>query len=280
MGLLPHRIESMIDQLEQRIPYVNSGIFHIGKIERHDWRQVWELFKHIQKEFSGCKDFPSREAHEAAWNRFQKLRSRASELANEEKEATRFQSERLRDDILFIVRGCRWSPFSDVLFFFDPTTVDEMKVMGQQLKEAGRKLSENKQWMIAEHKSQCFEAIQEARESQDTFWEKRNDLAAERRDANERRRTEIAEKRSAWEERTRANISRNRENLSKAEAARARTLGRIREIESKLAETTSDRWQSIFSEWLSDAQNKLRDIEGSIDRIEGWIREEQERLSK
>ena len=279
MGLFPHRIEVMIDQLEQAIPYVSTGVFHFGKVERHDWRPVWDLCKRIQSEFRGCKDFPSTEAHQAAWQRFQEVRSRASELADQEKEAVRDQSKQLRDDILYIVKGCRYSPLDDVLFFFDPTTVDEMKAMGRRLNEAGQKLSENKQWMLAEHKSQCFEAIQEAREGQDMFWERRKQLSAERRQAHEHRRAENERKREAWEERTRANIQRNREKLSKAAGARDRTLDRIREIEDKLSETTSEKWQGIYSEWLSDAQAKLSDIDESIARIEGWVREDEDRLN-
>lgn len=279
MGLFPHRIEVMIDQLEQSIPYVGTGIFHFGKVERHDWRPVWELCKRIQYEFRGCKDFPSKEAHQEAWRRFQEVRSRASALADQEKEAARDQSGRIRDDILYIVKDCRYSPLDDIIFFFDPTTVDEMKAMGQRLKKAGGKLSENKHWMLAEHKNQCFEAIQEARKSQDMFWEKRKQLSAERRQANERRRAENERKREAWEERTRANMQRNREKLSKAEGARDRTLDRIRDIEDKISETTSEKWQGIFSEWLSEAHAKLVDIEESIDRIKGWISEDEDRLN-
>lgn len=279
MGLFSHRIETMIDQLETRIPWVQTGAIKIGKIERHDWRPVWDLCTEIQNEFRGCKDFPTKEAHQAAWQRFQSVRKKASALAAEEKESFQSQSERLRNNILSDVRSCRWSPFTDVLFFFDPTTVDEMKGMVRRLKDAGRLLSENKQWMLPEHKSQCYEAIQEARESQDQFWAQRRELSAERRHAHERRREENRAKREAWEGRTRANIAKNRNNLEKARNARERTRDRIREIEGKRYETTSEKWRAIFTEWLSEAEDKLRDIEESIERIEGWIREDEDRLT-
>lgn len=276
--MLGHRIEIMIEQLAAEIPSVDGGPFRIGKVERHDWRPVWALCKKIQEEFRGCRDFPSREQQQAAWERFQHLRQKASDAANSEKEAFKLQSEQLRDDICREAAATRYSLTADALFFFDPTTVEEIKRMAADLKQAGRKLSENKQWMLGEHKQRCFETIQEARETHDAFWAKRKELSAARRAAHEQRRAENQEKREAWEQRTRDNIAKNREKLSRAHDALSRTRERIREIEGMIYDDTSDKWRSIHGDWLAQAREKESDIEESISRIEGWIREGEDRL--
>lgn len=280
MSIFPHRIESLLDELDGSIPYVQTGLIKIGKTERHDWRPIFDLCKRIQEEFKGCRDFPTKERREAAWQRFQTLRTKASSLADEERETFQYQSERLRDDVLATVKGCKWHPIDDVLFFFDPTSVDDMKKMADRLKKAGTILSENKKWMLTAHKNECFQAIQEARESHDWFWEKRKKLSEERRAASQRKREEFEAKRAAWEAKTRANIAKNREKLDKAESARDRTRENIRDLESKMYETKSATWQDRYSGWIDEARAKLSDIEESIDRLNSWIREDEEKLYK
>lgn len=279
MSLFPHRVELLIDQLENTVPAVEIGAIQVGKIERHDWRPVWDLCTRIQDEFKGCRDFPSREAHQAAWKRFQEIRQQASALCDKEKSAFRFQSEQFRNDILSDVRACSYSAAADALFFFDPTTVEDMKQLSEKLNDAARRLSKLKHWMLANHKTACFEAIQEVRQSHDLFWEKRRQSSRIRQHTHEERRAEIQQKKEDRQRRVHANIDRNRDRLSKALSALDRNADHIREIEEKLSETTSPKWAAIFSEWLAEAHQKERDIEDSIDQIKSWIREDEDKLS-
>ena len=281
MALFGNELDSLIDQLESEIPDVNEGFSWGFSIERHDWRPVWALCQEIQEKFKGYKGYSSKEEHQAAWDRFQKLRQNASRLADIEKEKFAAQSDRLKDDILHEARACYWSKSADFFIgsVLGETTIDEMKELQARLKEAGRKLSENKALMTRADKEKCFEAIKDARESHDSFWEKYKMLREERREASQRKREEFESKRAEWIQRTRANIDRNREKLSKAEYALDRTRDRISEIQDKIRETDSPKWEGIFSEWLDQAREKERDIEESIDRIEGWIREDEDKLN-
>lgn len=280
MALFPNSLDLLIDRLEGSIPYVNPGFDWGMVIERHDWRPVWDLCKEIQAEFKGFKGYKTRDEHQAAWDRFQTLRKRASKLADIEKEKFANQSARLRDRILPEARGARYSMSTD--FFVGAvlghTTIEELQQMQSRLKEAGRVLSENKALMTREDKESCFEAIKEARESHDRFYEKYKLMKAERREATQRRNEEFERKQSEWRDRVQANISRNMANLQKARGALNRAQDRIREIEGKIYESDSAKWQGIFGEWLSEARAKESDIEASIEQIEGWIREDESKL--
>lgn len=281
MALFGNDLDALIDQLESTIPHVDEGFSWGFAVDRHDWRPVWALCKEIQDTFRGYKGYSSREEHQAAWDRFQKLRQNASRLADIEKEKFAAQSDRLKDEILYEAKACYWSMSAD--FFvgsvLGETTIEEMKELQSQLKAAGRKLSENKTLMTKADKEECFEAIKDARESHDRFWEKHRSLREERREATQRRRDEFDRKRADWLDRVRSNISKNREKLAKAQVALDRTRERIEEIQEKIYETDSDKWSGIFSEWLDQAREKERDIEESIERIEGWISEDEDKIN-
>jgi hypothetical protein len=271
-------IEAKISRLQDMIPSDQSGVFHSGGISRTDWRPIWNLCKEIQSDFRGCKDFPSREQHQAAWSEFQEARSKASEICDAEKEGFKAQSAVLRNELLSNIRACRFSKLSDVLFFFDPTTVEEVKDMGRRLNEAGQRLSKEKEWMLSEHKAECFEEIQNARATLDDFWEQRKSQGLERKRQHEQRQSEFEAKQSDWRDRVNANISRNREKLNRAVSAHDRVIERIDEIETKIHSAENDKWRGIFGEWLSEALEKKTDIEESIDRIRGWISEDVAKL--
>ncbi len=272
---------SLIDRLEASIPDVDEGFSWGFEVERHDWRPIWALCKEIQATFRGYKGFETREQHQQAWERFSQLRNRASHLADIEKEKFAAQSNQLKENILSETRSAYWSMSADFLVgsVLGHTTVEEMKDLQRQLKDAGRRLSENKRLMTRSDKEECFHAIQEARESHDGFWEKYKELREERREASERKREEFERKRSEWIDRVRANIRKNQGKLEKAEHALEHTRDRIRDIEDKLSETTSEKWERIFSEWLDEAHSKEQDIEESIERIARWISEDEEKLN-
>ena len=273
-------LDSLIDQLENAIPWMDESAYIGFEVERHDWRPVWGLCRGIQENFKGYKGYASVEEHQAAWDRFQRLRKKASRLADVEKANFAAQSHELRVGIVSEARACYWSASADYFVgaILGETTVEEMKELQTRLSAAGRKLSENKTRMTREDKEACFEAIKEARESHDLFWEKYKAYREHRRQEHEKRKAEFDRKRAEWMNRVESNITRNIEKLSKANAALDRTQDRIREIESKIADTTSDKWQEIFGEWLEQAQEKERDIEESIERIESWIAEDRQKL--
>lgn len=280
MGIFGNSLDNLIDKLESAIPWMDESTYLGFEVERHDWRPVWALCQEIQKEFRGYKGYSSKEEHQAAWDRFQRLREKASRLADVEKENFAAQSRRYRSEILSEAKACYWSKSADFFIgaVLGETTVDEMKQLQSRLKDAGRRLSENKDKMTREDKERCFQAIKDARESHDSFWEKYKEHRENQHREHEKRQEEFERKRAQWIDRVKANIEKNRDKHSNAVRALSKTRDRIAEIESKLFDTDSGKWQEIFSGWLDEARVRERDIEESIDRIEGWIREDLDKL--
>ena len=261
MSIFPNKIESLISKLQDVIPYVETGWPLIGNVKRHDWRPIWTLCEEIQLAFKGSSEFKTREEQQAAWNQFQVLRKKVSELADVEKRTFSEQSTRLNSEILREVKNSRYSMSADTFVgaVLGHTTIDEIKSMQARLNRAGTTLSENKHLMTSADKQVCFEAIQEARETHDRFWERHKALTRERNEATLRRRAEFEEKREHWIQRVKGNISRNKEKLDKARGAYERNRDRISDIKDKIRETDSPKWEDIYCVWLSEAEAKESD---------------------
>jgi hypothetical protein len=274
VSLFGNSLTRLIDQLESSIPNVNEGFSWGFDVERHDWRPVWALCREIQETFKGYRDFDTKEQRQEAWQRFNELRQRASRLADIEKEKFASQSERLKTEIVDEARATYWSKSAD--FFIGAvlghTDVEEMQDLQRRLNDAGRKLSENKARMTREDKEMCFQAISDSRKSHDSFWEKYREI-------KQHRHEEFQRKRSEWISSVQANISKNQDKLSSARDALSRTRQRIDELQDKLSETNSSKWEGIYSEWIAEARAKEASIEESIERLQSWISEDEDKLN-
>jgi hypothetical protein len=206
-----------------------------------------------------------------AWRRFNELRDEANRRANEEREKFRFNSERLRGVILSACSGLTWSSVTDTLFFFDKTTVEQVKKWQQYLAKAMKMLSEYKAEMLPEHKQECFEKFQEIRESHEGFWRQYKGAHEAKVVEHRRRRDEIVA-------RIKGNIEKNEQKLREASEALGRQRERAAELREKLSETTSRKWQGIYETWIDEAETKIEDIQSSVRRIEEWIGEDNRRL--
>ncbi len=273
MPLWGQSLESKISDLESMIPNVDEGFSFGFEVERHDWRPIWALCKEIQEQFRGCKEFESRDAHQAAWDRFQTARQEASRLADIEKGKISDQSARLKEGILDDARTAYWSKSAD--FFvgavLGQTTKDEMIELQRILKRAGRNLSENKHKMTREDKDECFQAIQDARATHDDFW-------GRYREYRETKQQEHTEKQAAWEEKTRARIENNRERVARLQNAREKVQQNIYDNESKLADAWNDDFRDRVQSWINEGYENLADIEEKIERMNGWISEDEAKL--
>ncbi len=280
MPIFGNPLTKLIDQLDASIPYVNEGLSWGFAIERHDWRPVWSLCREIQTTFKGYKGFETKQQRQEAWERFCELRNRASRLADIEKEKFADQSTQLKDEIVTEARATYWCKSADFFIgsILGQTTVEEMQDLQHRLNNAGKRLSENKRLMTRVDKDECFEAIKNSRESHDRFWEKYKAHSQERREASQRKREDFERKRAQWINHVQSNIRKHREKLEKAEAALNHIRDRISDLEDKLSETTSPKCEGLFSVWLEEARSKERDIEDSIERIVGWIADDETKL--
>lgn len=271
------QLDRLIDELEALLPERQVSVFNPG-YHRSDWKTFWAKAGQTQQGFNSGVRYPTKQLRDEAWERFNKVRSLASQRASEEQDHLRDVSESCRNEILSEAESARHSPWIDavwdkITFSTDKTTVENMKALGRTLASARRMLSEYKDKMFGEHKRECYEKIAEIQQTHDEWWERYKEAREREREAWEQRRNERRE-------RIRANIEKNRERLAKATDALERQRERAAELRSKIAETRSDKWSQIFEDWLSETERKIDDIEESVRRLEAWIEEDGRKLDE
>jgi hypothetical protein len=257
-------LDEMLNRLEAIMPS-KPPILDIG-LHRQDWTPVWNLAKQIQEAFNAGVRYPTKQLRQAAWNRFNTLRSEASARADAERDHLRTRSNYHKSIIFKECAGIGYSRVSDTIFFFDQTTMGEMKARGRYLAGVMKYLSEHKHEMLGEDKKECYNRIHEIKEQHEQFW-------SEYRLARDARKDERLQK-------IEANLSKNRDMYRRTADALQRFRERSSELRAKISTSTSDKWRAIFSGWLSETESKIDDIESQLRRIEGWIEENEEHLRK
>jgi|CXWL01.1.fsa_nt_gi hypothetical protein len=260
-------LQNAIDDLERMIDSRRQGIIFIS----HDFRPVWEKARDIQAIFNNGVKFPTSEMRQTVWERFRTLRDEASQVFKEQQDQIRGHSAERRNDILAEAKSAEYRPIEDAIFFFDRTTVEDMKVKARQLKEAFEMLSRYKDQMLGEHKVECHERLREVRESHDLWWSRYKETWSERQ-------TDRQEARESKKEKIRANLDKNREKLRSDEERLEKARERIEENRGKLEETTSEKWIGIYTEWIEKDEAKVESIEGWINTLHEWIRQGEEQL--
>jgi hypothetical protein len=236
------------------------------------WRPAWDKARIIQEGFKEGTRYPVRADQEAAWQRFNAIRNDLSERSNKDREWAFTVSKAWRDSLLSDLQYAGYSRFADMLFFFDPTTVEEMKTQGARVKAVGQLLSENKHQIFREHKDEVFARIQEVRQTHDAFWGEYNKQ-------REVKKQEYRERIAGVKARVQGNISSNLERREKAVSAYEHSLENIEKLEGMLATARGAEFQERVSGWLSEAIEKRDSILTSIRRIDEWIAQDRSRLS-
>lgn len=230
----------MIDELETLLPDDRFFLFiSYGNDTRSDWKGFWSYAKAVQQKFNLGIKYPTKEERQEAWQRFNKLRDEASKRSEAERESIQSHSKEIRNNILSMCSGIKYSAAMDMVFFFDKTTVWQVKKWQEYLGEAMQELSRKKNEMLGEHKQQCYEKIQEIKESHDLFWKHHNE-------AWEARKRERDTKRLEYVNRIERNINNNKDRLRKAIQALERQKDRLSETRDKYYETTSEKWKGIL----------------------------------
>jgi len=237
------------------IDMLSSG--HWDMFQRK-YREFWEHAKQISKMFKTMKLF--REDREQLWDKLSNICDDVKRKQNSERENRKFKSEQHRNSIISEIERAR--PCS--LFGLDPPNVDEMKALNQVLRGASKMLSKYKSEMYGEHKQECFERIQEMRKVHDAWWESLKQQRSKRHED--------------FQARVRANLERNYERHRKATGALESCRRHADELRDKIASAWNNDWKDKAYVWLSETEDKIRDIEQSVERIEKWIREDEEKL--
>lgn len=263
-------LDKKIRQLDSRI---NSTRGFTGTT-RDDWEPVFELMKEIQADFNKKVRYPTREERDAAWQTFCTLRSEAHEQS---KKRNKERSDYRMSEINRELRAADWDAMMDnlgdlITFYTAVTTRDTMKEKGRHLYEAGQLLSKYKNEMTREHKDEVFERIKTIREQHDIFW-------GRYKQHQEERQRQFEQKRDSARDRIEANLDKNRDQLRKAVDALERQKAHRRDLEEKISSAWNDTYRDRAEGWLDETNDKIADIEQSIERIEGWIEEGRSKLN-
>ena len=244
------------EAIDSEIGALKSG--HWNNFNRV-YKDFWAHAREISQMFKTLKPLLQKD-RERLWGKFNSICEDAKRKQNSEHEAREFKSEQHRDSILHEAERAR----PNSLFGFMPPDVEEMKSLGQVLRNAGAMLSKHKTEMYGEHKQECFDRIQEIRHVHDAWWE---ELKGHK-----------AQKHEDFQARVRANLERNHERHKKATQALESCRRSADRLRDQISSAWNDDWRYKAEGWLSDLEDKIRDIERSIERIEDWIREDEEKL--
>lgn len=226
---------------------------------KRQYKEFWAHARQVSDMFKTLKPLRP-EDRERLWEKFSSVCEEVKIKQHSEHDNRKFKSEQHRSDILREVESAR--PCS--LFGLDPPDVEEMKALGRLLRNAGSMLSKSKEEMFGEHKQECFERIQEIRRIHEAWW-------AELKHHRSNRQEE-------FQLRVRANLEKNRERHRKATDALRRMRSHADDLRDKIGSAWNDDFRDRAHVWLSETEDKIRDIEESIQRIEDWIREDEEKL--
>lgn len=224
-----------------------------------NFRDFWTHVRRISDMFKTLKPL-LKEDRERLWGQFGSLCEAAKQEQQKEQKENTSGSAELRDQILREAETAR----PCTLFGFDPPDVQEMKRLSTSLRNAGGMLSRHKNEMLGEHKQECFARIQEIRQIHDIWW-------GELKTSRSRRHEDV-------QQRIRANLEGNYERHRRA----SETLSRLRchtdDLREKIMSAWNDSFRGRATEWLSNTEDKIRDIEEFLKKVEEWIREDEQKL--
>lgn len=228
--------------------------------KKRNYSSFWEQVKKINVLFKELKPLSSRD-REDLWNK-------CSSLCASVKEEFEFHNKKRYDESYnkyahiheFLYTYCMVDCFPNY------PRRERLIENGKNLKKAREMVQENNWCMIPEHRQMIFKEIQEIQQSHDLWWEKF--------------RSEGQRKRLDFESKVKANLEKNYSRHSSATDALKRVRANADELRSKIASGGSHEWIERWSGWLSESEDKIRDIERSIQEIDAWIEEDEKKLNR
>ena len=242
MGRFDEEASANARAIESEIQSLESG--HWDWFERQ-YKDFWDHARHISHMFKTLKPI-QREDRERLWEKFSSICEEVKRKQHSEHENRKFKSEQHRNYIIKEAESARPS----TLFGFFPPDVQEMKALGGVLRNASSMLSKYKKEMFGEHKQECFERIQEIRHIHDVWWEELKRHRSKRQEE--------------FQQRVRANLEKNYERHRKATDALHRVRNHADDLRDKISSAWNDDFRDRAYGWLSETEDKIRDIEDSI----------------
>jgi hypothetical protein len=234
------------------------------------WKKLWEQVGKVSGMFKGVN--LSRTEREELWGEFNSIVSQAKEQQNSRK-SDRENMSKIYKDQIFSAIGMTF--IDELGLLCEP---DDLKYFGKHISEGSALLSEHKKEMTHEHKQECFQHINEARENLDMRWKHLKESYGQRSEAYHQQKEERGRKHDEFVTRVRANIEKNREKYEKATNALSRSQAHLEDLQEKLSDARSDDFTERVSGWITEEENRIESIKESLERLEKWIEEDEEKL--
>lgn len=247
-----------------------------------EWERAFELILEIQDAFRIIR-YPVKTDRDNAWQEFYSLRNKCYE---ERRKDFKRRSDKHYDELWDMLRGLDYSPLADfvasvVSFNALRVTKEKMRERGRELNDVRKQFSSVKNEMIVEHKTKIHERIIEVSESHDIFWGEVKDREGEFQEIREEKKRdweERQERKRAAKIRVEENLQKNKDKLEKAEEALSRFEITQSNLESKISSAYSDSYRERHEEWLDEINEKIDSVKEQIERLEAWIKEDEEKL--
>lgn len=159
----------------------------------------------------------------------------------------------------------------------------------ERLQQAWTRFNEYKRDLLPGDKIEAYRSLQTAREKLDEGWRRWREAKAsarhqrhqewERRERNrEARHTERDARHRAFVDRVGGNIAKLKDKLAKARAALEKQEAHLDDLRDQYASAWSDGFRDRCSGWMDEAEDRISSIKEHIERLEGWLREERDKL--
>lgn len=299
------------EELEVLIESLQAAV-HNENPEKGYWRKLWSLVKEVRSGFKGTR-FPSPEQNKAAWDKVNRLVSEAEARSEREKEE-RIQRERAwearQERSMRVVNSVnsqigQTAPISGLEHMIGSVILapimmiesmlrtilgleqldemhEDLKNCSYHMKQAWQVFNDNKRAMLPGDKNQVYQDLVSAQERLNQAWESwkraKNDFHERSRAEYEQRQRNKAEKHREFVRRVEANIENLEEKISKAEYALQHQRNHLENLRDQYSSAWNDSFKDRCSDWIDEAETRISDIEGSIDRMRGWIENERDKL--
>lgn len=276
------------------------------------WKELWAFVREISDGFRAAR-FPSRAERDEAWAKFHALREQANQRSATERarieerkkqwETRQQRSSEARSKI--IIKTAHTRPSTEIeraiaapillpIQLIDAAlrkilgleeldaVKEELQFCSQHMREAWQLFTEMKGEMLPADKAHIYKVLSDAQARLDAAWARWKDdsnrLFTLKKEAWERRKQEREEKHHQFVERVTANIEKLEGKLESAKSALERHEARLEKLRDDYNNAWSDGFRERCSGWIEECEEKIADIQASIEKMETWLGEERAKL--
>lgn len=151
----------------------------------------------------------------------------------------------------------------------------ELIACSESLKEGWQLISRYKNEMIGRDKKEAFEALKDAQESLNNAWDKWKQGKAQAKDA---RNDYFRAKRESFQDKVMERIETHKERLEKLYSVLSTFESHLDNLRDQRNSAWSDSFRDRVEGWIDEEENRISSIKEKIDRIEGWLEEDRRKL--